>query len=138
MYYTETMLLSCAIAAHTVNRVYCETLGDHSQPEWDNLSGEIKASCLEGVRFNIANPDATPEAVHVAWLTARLADGWAWGIVKDVENKLHPCMSPYDELPHWQQMKDHLFKAVIISVAEAHEMAYEDRKNTEANHIKDE
>lgn len=37
--------------------------------------------------------------VHEVWAAGRLADGWKWGEVRDDEQKLHPCLVSYDELP---------------------------------------
>lgn len=37
--------------------------------------------------------------VHEVWAAGRIADGWKWGEVRDDEQKLHPCLVSYDELP---------------------------------------
>ena len=35
---------------------------------------------------------------HEVWAKGRLDDGWCYGEVRDDENKLHPCLVPYDQL----------------------------------------
>lgn len=44
--------------------------------------------------------------VHEVWAAGRIADGWAWGEVRDDECKLHPCLVPYDELPESEREYD--------------------------------
>ena len=44
-----------AKVAHTVNKAYCETLGDYSQPSWDEAPEWQKASALQGVEFHLNN-----------------------------------------------------------------------------------
>ncbi len=43
---------------------------------------------------------------HANWIEYKLDDGWVYGEEKDPVKKTHPCMVPYDELPHDQRMKD--------------------------------
>lgn len=105
--------LHIAQLAHEVNRAYCASLGDTSQTAWADAPEWQKASALAGVDMHIANPDATPEQSHESWLAQKTAEGWAWGEVKDAENKLHPCFLPYAELPAEQKAKDYLFRGVV-------------------------
>lgn len=37
--------------------------------------------------------------VHEVWGAGRVAEGWSYGEVKNVEEKKTPCLVPYDELP---------------------------------------
>lgn len=99
--------------AHEINRAYCASLGDTSQVAWEDAPEWQQQSALAGVDMHLANPDATPEQSHESWLAAKLADGWAYGEVKDAENKLHPCCVPYAELPESQKAKDYLFRATV-------------------------
>lgn len=99
--------------AYEINRAYCASLGDDSQVPWEDAEDWQKESTLAGVAMHLANPDATPEQSHEAWLQHKLADGWTYGETKDPEKKLHPCCVPYDELPQEQKSKDYLFKAVV-------------------------
>lgn len=102
-----------ARVAHEINRAYCASLGDDSQPSWEEAEDWQKESILAGVAMHLANPDTTPEQSHEAWLQKKLADGWTYGEIKDPEKKQHPCCVPYDELPQEQKSKDYLFKAVV-------------------------
>jgi hypothetical protein len=99
--------------AHEVNRAYCRSIGDHSQPPWDEAPDWQRSSAIKGVQFHMDNPLASPEASHASWLAQKLAEGWKWGPVKDADRKEHPCCVPYLELPTEQRSKDYLFRAVI-------------------------
>lgn len=102
-----------AQVAHEANRAYCRTIGDFSQPSWDNAPEWQRESAIAGVVFLQDNPDATPADSHASWLTLKEAEGWQYGLVKDPEQKLHPCMLPYNELPPEQQTKDALYNSVV-------------------------
>lgn len=101
-----------ARAAHSANRGYCQSLGDNSQPAWDDAPDWQKDSARAGVRFHLAN-DVTPEQSHESWLAVKEADGWKYGPVKDADKKEHPCFVPYADLPADQKAKDFIFKSVV-------------------------
>lgn len=108
-----------ARVAHEINRAYCASLGDDSQPAWEDAPEWQKGSALAGVDMHLANPDATPEDSHESWLAQKTADGWKYGPVKDAQKKEHPCFLPYAELPPEQKAKDHLFRAVVHALKNA-------------------
>ena len=96
---------------HEVNRAYCKSIGDDSQPAWEDAPQWQKDSAIAGVKFHWQT-DRKPSESHESWMAQKLADGWKYGPVKDAEKKEHPCIVPYDQLPKEQQTKDYLFKAV--------------------------
>lgn len=102
---------------HEANRAYCVTLGDFSQPSWDNAPEWQKQSAIQGVLFHLAHPESTPEMSHESWLRHKLDEGWTYGPVKDVDAKLHPCCVPFDRLPVELQIKDHIFVAIVHALA---------------------
>lgn len=108
-----------AKAAHEVNRVWCEFIGDTPQPAWEDAPDWQVDSALAGVRFHLTNPDAGDDASHNAWLAHKQAEGWVYGPVKDAEATppTHPCMVPFDQLPREQQFKDRLFRTVVHALA---------------------
>lgn len=97
---------------HDTNKSFCETIRDFSQPAWVDAPQWQKDSAIAGVKYHLENPDAGPEDSHNSWLKVKYAEGWIWGEVKDPENKIHPCMVPYSELPLDQKLKDYLFIAI--------------------------
>ncbi len=108
-----------AQACHEANREYCESIGDTSQPSWDDAPEWQKASAIDGVRHFADNPDATPEQMHEKWMQAKVADGWVYGEVKDVDAKTHPCLVPYSELPEAQKKKDEIFISTVRQMLDA-------------------
>lgn len=107
-----------AAFAHEVNRAYCESMGDHSQPTWKDAPDEQKQSAVDGVIFHRLNPQATPEQSHKMWMAGKLARGWKHGKEKDNQNKTHPCLLPFAHLPPEQRAKDFLFKTVVRQLSD--------------------
>ena len=99
--------------AHETNRVYCITIGDNSQPKWEDAPQWQRDSAIAGVEYHLANPDAKPSDSHESWLKVKEAEGWTYGEVKDTENKTHPCFTSYDNLPNSQKAKDYIFKSLV-------------------------
>ena len=105
--------IAIAMMCHAINAAYCQSLGDDSQPTWDDAPDWQRQSAIAGVEMHLANPDATPEQSHESWYAQKEAEGWTYGEVKDAEKKEHPCFLPYDELPIEQKAKDYLFRATV-------------------------
>lgn len=105
--------MDIAKAAHEINRAYCQSLRDQSQPRWEDAPEWQRNSAIAGVKFHLDNPQAVPESSHQNWLAVKEQEGWVYGPVKDAEKKEHPCMVSFHELPREQQAKDYLFHAVV-------------------------
>lgn len=105
-----------AKVAHELNKAYCESIGDNSQPDWENAPEWQKSSAVNGVEFHLKNPEATPSASHESWLKQKTEEGWKYGEVKNPETKEHPCFVPYAELPTEQKAKDYIFRQTVHSL----------------------
>ncbi len=101
-----------ARVAHEVNRGYCEALGDHSQPSWEDAPMWQRDSACLGVDLHTRG-DFGPQASHSSWMEQKLKDGWVYGEEKNEQLKTHPCIVPFDQLPREQQAKDYIFRAVV-------------------------
>ena len=108
-----------ARVAHEVNRAYCQSLGDNSQPAWEEAPQWQRDSALLGVRLHTENPGASAAASHESWMAQKVADGWAHGPDKLPELKLHHCIVPFNQLPVAQQAKDYIFRGVVHALAHA-------------------
>jgi len=104
-----------AKTCHQVNKAFCESIGDNSQPDWADAPDWQKESAIKGVNFHLRNPDSKPSDSHDSWIKEKKDKGWVFGEIKDPEKKEHPCMVPYNELPKDQQTKDALFISVVRS-----------------------
>jgi hypothetical protein len=93
--------------------MFCETIGDTSQSDWEEAPGWQKDSAISGVRYRLDNPHDSAEAQHIRWMQDKLDDGWVYGDVKDSDKKTHPCLVPYADLPIEQQLKDSLFISIV-------------------------
>ncbi|MBC3999377.1 hypothetical protein ISO51_00260 [Morganella morganii subsp. morganii] len=111
----KALHLECvARIAHEVNRAYCQSIGDDSQPSWEDAPYWQRDSAINGVAFHLKN-EASPEQSHANWLDQKAKEGWKYGPIKDAEKKEHPCFCLYSELPAEQRAKDYLFRGVVNS-----------------------
>jgi len=101
-----------ARVCHEVNRAYCQALGDHSQPAWEDAPQWQKDSAMLGVKLH-TEKNVGPQASHESWMAQKVLDGWVYGAAKDADAKTHPCIVPFDMLPTEQQAKDFIFRAVV-------------------------
>ncbi len=108
-----------ARVCHEANRALCVAFGDASQVAWEDAPAAIKASAIDGVRYAVDHPDATPEQSYENWCAFKRRDGWTWGNVKDTDLKTHPCLVPYSDLPPEQRAKDHVFSALVRTLGAA-------------------
>jgi hypothetical protein len=105
-----------ASICHEANRALCDAAGDHTQMTWVGATDSQRRSAVEGVKFHLLNPDATPRQSHKEWMRHKLAEGWRYGAVKDEGARTHPCLVEYDELPAHDRAKDYLFRAIVHSL----------------------
>lgn len=109
----EQKVFSIAKVCHEANKSWCEANGDDTQLHWESALEWQKESAIKGVEFKLANPDAKEDAQHNAWMKDKVDAGWKYGPVKDADEKTHPCIVPFNELPEFQQKKDALFCAIV-------------------------
>jgi hypothetical protein len=107
-----------ARVAHEVNRAYCAALGDDSQVAWDDAPEWQRQSARLGVALHMTDHEAGPQASHESWMAQKQADGWVYGDTKDADEKTHPCMVPFDQLPREQQAKDFIFRGVVLVLSD--------------------
>ena len=100
-----------ARVCHEVNRTLSQALGEF-HPRWIGLSADLKQSTYDGM-VAARDSDFDPEKSHESWCAEREKAGWKWGEVKSDKWKAHPNLRPYNQLPKEQQLKDHLFVAIV-------------------------
>ena len=109
-------IVDIARTCHEVNRIYCATLGDTSQPSWEKAPAWQQDSAIDGVQYHLDHPNAKAEDSHNNWLKEKQDHGWSYGPIKDPILKQHPCFVPHDQLPIEQQFKDYFFIAIVNSL----------------------
>jgi hypothetical protein len=106
-----------ARVCHEANRAYCSAIGDDTQAPWlEAPQWQRDSACAGVVAFRQSGGSMSAEALHESWTAAKLADGWAYGPVKDATLKQHPCLVAYLDLPAEQRHKDKLFRAVCTAL----------------------
>lgn len=116
---SQVTIEAVAAMTHEANRIL-QRIGDQSvDPPWDKLPADawqIEAS-IKGVKAVLAG-ETDPAAEHERWYKVRYAQGWRWGKVRNSDLKQNPAMVPYHNLPSWQQAKDVVRIAIVMSMAQ--------------------
>lgn len=61
-------IMNIARVAHQVNKAYCESIGDHSQVDWEDAEDWQKSSSVAGVRAIFDGDIKGPGDSHRSWL----------------------------------------------------------------------
>lgn len=110
-------LLDVARVAHEANRALCQSLGDTSHAPFDESPVWVVDTLCKGATAILDGVVTTPQQSHASWSAEKIRTGWKYGPVKDPENRLHPCLVPFEELPEAQQRKDHVFFGIVNALA---------------------
>ena len=94
------------IAPYMVHQCWCMYMlgmgkGYNLQATEENIK-----SLENGIVVFKQSPNITPEQMHNNWVKFKLANGWVYGLAKDVDAKIHPDLRPYNELPMEERNKD--------------------------------
>lgn len=89
-----------AQVVHAINCEICKLNGEDFR-SWDETDEQTKTNLI-----NALTSEKTPKESHENWMECRLDQGWKYGPVKSIEDKISPCLVPYDELPYPQKVKD--------------------------------
>lgn len=54
----------------------------------------------------LALTEKIAENVHEVWAAGRIAEGWTYGVARDIEKKTTPLLVPYEELPESEKEYD--------------------------------
>jgi hypothetical protein len=121
MRYTDTQI---AEAIHVVNGLLqrwhaaAGVPGEEPfQPAWRDAPPKMRARVLALVRGY--RNGITARQAHERWVEAMAADGWRWGLRKSEEDKTHPNMVAYSELPQEQRAKDLVSQQIVYALVAA-------------------
>ena len=105
-----------AQVTHAANLCLRTVQGEENGAFWADLSEGEKGSIINGCASVINNPHQSLSWSHDQWRLSKEKLGWVFGEVLDWEKKTHPNLVDYDKLPPEQQLKDKLFKAIVLSL----------------------
>lgn len=117
---SEEVIQIAARVAHEVNRAFCEGIGDSSHVAWEEAPTWQREASVANVRAVLSDPSRSAEVSHQEWFAEKTQKGWRWGSIKSGEDKTHPCLVPYSELPPEQRVKDALLNMAIRGVLVFH------------------
>jgi hypothetical protein len=83
-------------------------------PPWDHLPAEVRDVIVSGVRMARCGSDA--RGLHDHWVRRMTVEGWVYGRVKDSVVRTHPLLVSWSRLPAAAQIKDYLFRMVVIAM----------------------
>ena len=91
---------------------------DLPQWEWARANYVSTERLRHGMMLRDANGPGLPyDAARNMWLRQMEADGWRYGPVGSVENKEHPWMIPYEDLPVDEKIRHRLRAGVADAMS---------------------
>jgi RyR domain len=105
-----------ASVCHELIRAYCWAIEDYSKKSWVDAPDWQKDSTRAGVKFIKEYPNVNHQDLHASWLDHKVKNGWVYGEVVNEEDKTHPCIMPYGDLPEEQRLKDELFRSTALTL----------------------
>lgn len=82
---------------------------------WEQATDEQRESTVLSVQAAVDS--VSPEQQHERWTAQRIAAGWTWGPVRDIQRRTNPALVPYADLPEDQKAKDRLVNAIVAALA---------------------
>ena len=96
---------------HALNNSICALNGEE-QVEWEDAPAYMREGLQMAIKHGFEK-GVDPRQGHEDWMASRIAQGWTLGPVKSIENKVSPCLIPYDDLPYEQRVKDSIRAGVV-------------------------
>lgn len=107
-----------ARTAHDAVRGWRLANGQDEIPEWADAPEWMVSATKDSVVSVLEHLGMSASAQHEQWMAAKLKDGWAFGAKKDPDDKTHPLLIQFEDLPEVERMKDTLINAIVVALAE--------------------
>lgn len=78
---------------------------------WEGISQDSRDMAVRAVESIMAGDPLTAEAGHELWMRLKIEAGWTCGPFC-FENRTHPCIMPFDDLPISEKLKDQTWAAL--------------------------
>jgi len=104
--------------AHEIRSVSIGLFKGKPTIAWDDLNEGVKNYILREVHYWLKNPSASASDSHNEWLRCKTEEGWSFGEENDHENKKHPSIVPYDQIPIQEKMANELIMKTVRLLSE--------------------
>jgi hypothetical protein len=104
-----------AKTAHAIHRAYCLEMGIPTQPKWEDVESDHKEVVYSSINQIIQGGIKTVEESHDNFIEFKYEQGWRYGVVYSIENKLNPRMVSFSLLTPEQRVKERLFFECVSS-----------------------
>jgi len=112
-------VLEVAKTVHAVTRAYSYAIGQAElPPEWEHLPNKEKALSKNLIAEAISHLICTPQELHETWVKEKCERGWIHGLERDYDNKKHPCLVEWAELPEEEKIRDQMIVTLIWELCE--------------------
>mgnify|MGYP003640624765 CR=1 FL=1 len=104
-----------AKTAHATHRAYCIEMGIPTQPKWNDVESEHKQVVCNSVNLILIGHIDTVEESHDEFIKFKHSQGWRFGEIYSIENKINPRMVAFSRLTLEQRIKERLFFECVVS-----------------------
>lgn len=108
---TDEDLARICHEAHVALRIGLNDSAD--DVHWDALPRRRKDTVVNQVR--LFREGKTLAEVHEAWVIRMAEDGWRHGLTRNLIQKMHPNMIPYEQLPPEEQAKVRQAQRIVFT-----------------------
>lgn len=102
--------------AYETNVLYANAIGK-KEPGWAKMKKDDKQMAINDAQFYADNPSSLPDALHNVWLREMEENGYQYGEQEDGDEKTHPHVIPYEQLPDYHRKQATLFRHVVVTLA---------------------
>ena len=109
------MIEQIAKTAHAIHRAYCLEMEIPTQPKWEDVENGHKDVVYNSIRHIMQGGIKSVEESHNKFIESKHAQGWRFGEVYSIEDKLNPRMVDFSRLTLEQRVKEKLFFECVNS-----------------------
>lgn len=106
-----------AMAAWDLSDKFGQYLGIQSDVLYSEEQAPMYEEQVHRILMEASNPNqvAILSKMHDKEVSAKLKDGWRYGPELSTDEKVHPMLLPFSELPEEEQAKAIFFRTTVIS-----------------------
>lgn len=93
----------------------------HDVPDDFSISEERLESLIDGTHYVLEHPNMTAEDNHKLWMQEKPKQGYSYGKKLSVEDKTHPSLILFNDLPDVEKRKDEMDLLMVRLVNELYD-----------------